>query len=340
MEAVDFKQKFIAKQREKECISIHPSFPKIIKIDICNTCNYACVFCPQSKQYKKRGMINDELCRRIILDSYNEGAREICLSSTGEPLLNTKLEEYISYAKTLGYDYVFFNTNGYLMDRERGKNLLQAGVDSIKVSINAGSVNTYELVHGVNGYERVIANLISLYNSREEMGSACKIYVSYVAVKQTIVEAEELKLRIEKYCDDFVVMNANRRGGSISEIDQGLYSGQDDFSFEWPCSQLFNNLYVSAEGYVNVCSQDFENLTVVADLNYVSVKEAWNNAKFTEYRKRYLEKNLDGTLCKNCIFCCNDKVVPLDEEKAYFPESLERKQNLENRIRKLSSYTL
>ena len=38
------------KQRDLSNKSICPSFPRILKIDICNVCNYGCVFCPQAKQ--------------------------------------------------------------------------------------------------------------------------------------------------------------------------------------------------------------------------------------------------------------------------------------------------
>ena len=86
-----------------------------MKIDICNTCNYGCVFCPQAWQRNKVGCIDDELCRRIIRESYEAGARELCLSMTGEPMLNMELEDYVAYAKQMGYTYVFFNTNGYLL---------------------------------------------------------------------------------------------------------------------------------------------------------------------------------------------------------------------------------
>ena len=104
----ELEHKYLNKQRDHSGISVTPPFPKIVKIDTCNVCNYGCLFCPQAKQYKKVGNIDDALCKKIIKDSYDAGGRELCVSSTGEPLLNPRLEEYISYAKELGYTYVFF----------------------------------------------------------------------------------------------------------------------------------------------------------------------------------------------------------------------------------------
>lgn len=334
---MNFKDKYLAKQRENSQIMIAPPFPRIIKIDICNVCNYSCVFCPQSKYTGKVGNIDDKLCMKIIEDAYEAGAREICLSSTGEPLLNHNLEKYIRQAKQIGYEYIFFNTNGYLMDKERGESILSAGVDSIKFSINSGSVENYKLVHGVDGYERVIENLTCLSKIRDEKQINCKLYVSYVAIKPTLHEAERLKERISAYTDDFIVMNANNRGGSISEIDEKLFVGSDEYSYQYPCSQLFNNIYVSAEGYVNICCQDFENCAVVADLNKISIEEAWKSNEFIAFRRKYLSGDLSGTLCKNCIYGGSDPVIPLDEEKAYFQESEYKKKDLTRRIADLAS---
>lgn len=332
---MNFKEKYLAKQREDRYVMERPPFPRIVKIDICNTCNYACVFCPQAKQTGKRGNIDDELCTKIIADAYRAGARELCLSSTGEPLLNRNLEKYIRQAKALGYTYVFFNTNGYLMDRSRAESVLAAGVDSVKFSINAGSAGTYKLVHGIDGYERVIENLIEMSRLRKEIRPQCKLYVSFVAVRQTRGEAAGLESKIGTYIDDFVAMNANSRGGSIREVEGILSAGGDEFSYQYPCSQLFHNLYVSAEGYVNICCQDFDNLTVVADLRETDVESAWHSEKFTAFRRKYLKKDLAHTLCANCVYGGDEEVVPLEKEKAYFRQSGKKIKNLQERIHAL-----
>lgn len=123
MQKNKLKDRYLHKQRDLSAKMLYPQFPNIVKIDICNTCNYRCVFCPQATQRNetKIGCIDTELCRKIICDSYAAGARELCLSMTGEPLLNPELEDFIAYAKKLGYTYVFFNTNGYLLTEARAK---------------------------------------------------------------------------------------------------------------------------------------------------------------------------------------------------------------------------
>lgn len=328
---IELKEKYLSKQRDLTEKGVVPPFPRIIKIDSCNVCNYNCVFCPQAKQHNKIGCINKELCIKIIKEAYYAGARELCLSMTGEPLLNADLEEYMSYAKKLGYEYVFFNTNGYLLTKERTRSIIYGGVDSIKVSVNSAK-KSYKLIHGVDAFDKVIDNIKYFDYFRKKRKSRCKLYISYVAVKQTISEIDELKGILMPYVDDIIVMNANNRGGSISEIEECLYVGEDEYSFQYPCSQLFNNIYVTAEGYVIVCCQDFENLTIVADLNNVSISEAWNNEKFTEFRKKYLKHDLAGTLCQNCLYNTSEKVIPLTAERAYYQISRKKEEYLHKRI--------
>ena len=330
----DFKDKYIAKQRDLTSKSICPPFPRIVKIDICNVCNYNCIFCPQAKHHNKVGCIDSELCYRIIREAFEAGARELCLSSTGEPLLNPELENYIVFAKTLGYTYVFFNTNGYLLDEARSAKLLKAGVDSIKVSVNSAS-KSYELVHGVDAFDRVVENIKKFYELRGQNENHCALYVSYVAVRQTLQEVDIVRDILSPYVDEVVVMNANTRGGDVCEEESGLYIGEDEYSYQYPCSQLFNNVYVTAEGYMVICCQDFENLTVVADLKQENVREAWTNEKFTDFRIRYLRHELVGTLCQNCIYNTVEPVVPLSPEKAYYDISYKKQQNMYDRIKQL-----
>ena len=327
-------ERYIDKQRDLSGISVTPHFPKIIKIDVCNVCNFSCLFCPQAKQTGKRGNIDDTLCKKIIADAYREGAREICLSSTGEPLLNERLPEYIRYAKETGYDYIFLNTNGYLLDRCKARQLLENGIDSVKFSINA-SKKSYALVHGIDGYDRVIKNLIDFDACRKELNSGCALYVSFVALKQTLDEVEEVEREVAPFCDEIMVMHANNRGGSADGVNELLFAGEDAFSYQYPCSQIFNNVYVTAEGYMAACCQDFENDMIIEDLNEVSVGEAWSGKRFAEFRESFLKKEIKGILCDNCLNNRHEPIKPLRAEYAGYDHSETRVKDMYDRIHTL-----
>lgn len=327
-------EKYISKQKDFSELGVKPSFPKIIKIDICNTCNYSCIFCPQSKQTGKVGSIDDDLCVSVIRDAYCAGAREICLSSTGEPLLNKNLPRYIIEAKKVGYTYVFFNTNGYLMDERWSRDVICGGVDSVKFSINADK-ESYNLIHGVDAYDKVISNLKIFDRIRKETGSDCRLYVSYVATKYTQSGVKQVSDDVSSYADEIMVMNANNRGGIADEVDDDLYAGDDMYSYSFPCSQIFNNLYVTAEGYVVACCQDFENNLVIADLHDMSVKDAWNCESFVSFRRRFLNQDYAGLLCDNCLNNTHNTISPLNNKVSGYEHSDKRIADIRRRIRLL-----
>ena len=332
---MELKKRYINKQKSIEYYVENPPFPKIVKIDICDVCNYSCIFCPQAYQSGRIGLINDALCMKIIEESKKGGAEQLALSSTGEPLLNRKLEKYASFAKEIGYTYVFFNTNGFFLDKERGESILKAGVDSVKISINAGADNYYA-IHGVDAYEKVIRNLRDFALQKYLMKSNCKIYVSFISTKVTESEIQEVRNIVREYVDDFIYMKANNRGGLVSGFDTKLYGGEDIYSYHYPCSQIFNNVYVTAEGLMDACAQDFDKRLIMGDLNNESVIEAWNGKKFREFRRKYINGELAGTLCVDCLGLSRGKQYSDPKAWCYgYQADEEKKKSLDERIRLL-----
>jgi len=326
---VNLKETYISKNHINENISATPPFPLKLKIDVCNSCNYRCVFCPTAITHANKGYIDDTLCRKIITDSYNAGARELGISAVGEPLLNPNLEDYIFFGKELGYEYVFVNTNGYLLDDKRANKLIKSGVDSIKISFNAGTKESYRLIHGVDGYEQVVTNIKNFYKIREK----CKLYLSFVVVKQTLKEVKEFKDKLAEFSDDILIWNANTRGGG--DIDKRLLIGNDEFSFEWPCGQPFKTAVTTAEGYLLVCCQDFDKMTVISDLNKDNIVDAWNSENFTAFRQKHINKQFNKTICNNCLFGHSDEVIPLNAECAHYKKSEEKRADVHARVEQL-----
>lgn len=329
-------ERYKKKQKDLTKIGIAPPFPKIIKIDICNRCNFSCIFCPQSTQVNKKGNIDDILCEKVIKDAFNAGAREICFSSTGEPLLNTNLLKYIKLSKNLGYTYLFLNTNGYLMTEEKAHEILLAGIDSVKFSIN-GAYKTYELIHGIDAYERIVKNLKNFDYIRKQQKSKCKLYVSYVATKYSSDDFRQVKKDVSDYIDDIMFMKANNRGGIVGSIDEEICVEEDEYSYHFPCSQLFNNIYVTSEGYVVACCQDFENNLVMADLHDMNIEEAWNCDSFTTFRKMFLNKEFSGYLCDNCLNNTHNTIIPFQYEYAGYDHSKQKYEEIKDRINKLKT---
>ncbi len=295
---------------------IKPSFPKTMLLEVSNICNHACAFCANSKSDRKKGFIEKKFAMRILLEAYAAGTREVGFYATGEPLTDKNLETYISYAKEIGFEYVYITTNGALFDLQRIYSIIDSGIDSIKFSINGANKEDYLLIHGKDDFDKVIENLKLLSVLRQS--HKFKLYISFILTKQTLVTKEAFKQEYGKYVDDIIFFNCINQSGYMYELNDLLAIDKDvgGYNVNGICPMIFNKLYVTYEGYLTMCCADFQNYLAIADLRKESLQDAWNNQYAQDLRKRHLNHELHGTLCANCIYNHNESCKPLVEEYA------------------------
>ncbi|AFA49238.1 radical SAM/SPASM domain-containing protein [Acetobacterium woodii] len=294
---------------------IEPEFPKKnMLIEVTNRCNHQCAFCANSKMTREKGSIDESFLRRILEEAHHEGVEEVGYYTTGEPFMAKNLDQYVRWAKEIGYKYVYVTTNGALANPERVKPVLDAGLDSIKFSINAGSRETYKMIHGRDDFEQVINNLryISEYRVKNDLNF--KIFASFIVTRFTEKEKRRLKLLISNLVDEIIYLNVTNQGGMMYEINETLSLGDGSSSIKnLPCSLLFNSINITYEGYLTACCVDFQNYLVVADLNKVSLKKAWYCDLFKQLRVMHLTSSVEKTLCYNCIYNKNESVEALNK---------------------------
>lgn len=318
--------------------SIICEFPKNMLLELTNICNDSCLMCPNSICTNKGGVINEDLAVSILEQAYKLGTREVGFYGRGESLLDRNLEKYISYAKNLGYEYVYITTNGALLDDERAKSIIEAGIDSIKFSINASNAKDYYLIHGKDEFDKVIENLINVDTLRKKQSNKVALYISYILTRYTNWDKENFKMKYQGYVDDIVFYECHNIVGCASEIKRYL-SVEPNVEYhpkDGVCPMIFNNLYTTYEGYLTMCCADYQNYLVIADLNKESLQEAWNNQYAQNLRKRHLENDLEGTWCFNCINDCSETVEPLIPELAarYDKKSWSKEAEIKDRVNK------
>lgn len=136
-----------------------PPMPKNMMVELSNVCNHACLFCTSPNMTRKISRIDSGLLKRIMRDARDSGVEEIGFYTTGEPFMHKSLESFVHDASELGFSYIYISTNGALATPERAKRVMDAGLNSIKFSINADSRETYKLIHGSDDWNKVMANL-------------------------------------------------------------------------------------------------------------------------------------------------------------------------------------
>lgn len=293
------------------------SHPKNMLIEVTNSCNANCIFCANSKSNRKRENIDETFVDRILKEGYDLGLREVGFYTTGEPLLNKKLPLFVKSAKEIGYSYTYITTNGILATIQNLEPIITNGIDSIKFSINSINEKDYLLIHGVDKFDVAMNNLKALFKYRKEHELKFKIFVSYIATKYTEYDNDLIKKCFIDYCDDVAIINVRNQSGMMPEINEYLLceniSNKIKGSRNLPCNYPFKTICITKEGYLTGCCTDFNNYLAVADLNNMSLEDAWQSEKYVDFRERHIKKSIEGTLCENCIYGVKTMPTPLDE---------------------------
>ncbi len=311
-------------------------FPKNMLLEITNVCNSCCIFCANAKTSRKKKMMDLAFGKKILKEAYDNGTREVGFYATGEPLVNMDLEKYIAYAKQIGYEYVYITTNGVLLDKQRAESIIEAGIDSVKFSINASNEQDYYLIHGKDDFNRIINNITEFHEVRKHSKKPVNLFISCILTSYTQEIKDEMNFIFKDIADDMFFLECVNQGGYMHEINKRLAIGGDG-GYHPPnniCPMFFKNLYVSVEGYLTMCCTDFQNYLAVADLNKTPLKDAWNNEHAQKLRKAHIDHKLAGTLCFNCIYNTRQNIEPLvpDYAVSFDYETYDLSSNIEQRI--------
>ena len=134
-----------------------PGLPDELYIETTNRCNLKCRTCPQywGMDEDAADLTLDQV--RRILDWFPD-VKRVVLHGIGEPLLNRRLPEIIAAVKRRGA-YALFNTNGLLLRGGMADAIAASGLDELRVSVDAAAPETYALVRGADGFDRIVQNL-------------------------------------------------------------------------------------------------------------------------------------------------------------------------------------
>ena len=324
----------LKKADRTELYCLEPPFPYTnFLIETSNACNHACIFCAHQKMKRPVQTINPEFVHNILQQAYDLGTREVGFYATGEPFIVKELPEYIKWAKEIGYTYVYLTSNGVLATPEKIRAVIDAGLDSIKFSINAPERKMYAFIHGKDDFDTVMEHLKYLNEYREISGNNYKIFVTGILTRFTENMKDMYAEVFRGLADEIVFKNVYNQGGYMPEIDTLLKCTYDDEEYR-RCNLPFDAISVTCEGYLSIENADFENMLVVADLNKVSLKEGWYGEKMKAIRQAFMDDKLEGTLCDGCVHHAYREAKPLTPELATVNEDIFSDALVRERLKK------
>jgi len=293
-----------------------PPCPKSVKIELTGRCNYRCGFCAlrmRDKQPTAKDDMPIELFKRITTEMREAGVEEIGIFYLGETLMNSRLAvEAIKHLKDIGVPYVFLTTNGSLCTPNVACALMEAGLDSLKFSINACNEEQFEQVMGVSRrwFRKSIDNVKSTWQVRETNGFKTKLYASSIKYDgDQFEEMQDVVDEILPFVDEHYWLPLYSMGSVAEQRErelgyrptagnQGRLGG---LVKPLPCWSAFTEGHVRSDGTFSLCCFDADGRFTVGDLKENSFMEVWHSDKFQEIRAAHLKEDLTGTVCEKCV---------------------------------------
>jgi MoaA/NifB/PqqE/SkfB family radical SAM enzyme len=165
---VDHRSYHEAAGPDRSPIAFSP--PVCLYLEVTNRCNLLCATCPRTYAELEPPADGewDRFCS--IVDQLPDLKRAV-LHGVAEPMLVQNLPKIVRYLAERSV-YVLFNTNGTVLNERNGRSLIDAGLDELRVSLDAATRESFKAVRGRSYFDRMLGNVRRFRTLQEHEGSA------------------------------------------------------------------------------------------------------------------------------------------------------------------------
>jgi len=287
-------------------------------IEVAGGCNYKCQMCPQTTGRGK------EWTKKMPLKSFENILQQlepnpetvIQLEGSGEPTLAKDLPKYIELCNKYGFKSYMF-TNAFRLKGQYMKDVVDAGVDFIRVSVIGYNREKYIEWMAADNFDAIVDNVTEL----KEYSKTCTISSYHL-----ILDNHQIEYEVQQYKDNFI----NRVGTEAYIWKQHNWSGNwqpvyvRDTSVRKSCGRPFaNEITIRANGKVTPCCQTMgppnEEKSVLGDTNSEKLVDIYHGELYNQLRLKHAFKQFDDIeYCKNCDFLYDDPEVLVWSNNADF----------------------
>ena len=281
------------------------TFPIHLDIEATNACNLSCIMCPRTDNVKtntfwKTQHFDFERYKQLIDEGIKEGLCSIKFNYLGEPLLNPKLIDMITYAKLAGVIDVMFNTNATLLTEKMSRRLVASGLDKLFFSFDSPFREKYNEIRKGADYDSVLANIRQFMTIRRALGSVKPFTrVSMVTMKDNQNENQAFQELFEPIVD--AVAFVDYLDHSNQNNPERMIIPLETRKKKFCCPQLWQRMFVHPDGVVTVCCIDSDRNLTVGNVFEQTVKEIWLGKPYKNLRK--LHKNGHHEQIQTCRDC-------------------------------------
>ena len=305
--------------------------PYVLFLDPCGACNFSCKFCPcnnsdfmAAERHEKMSM---ELFHKILndLEQFPEKVKVINLYGFGEPLLHPQYIEMAREIKARGLcRELRCTTNGLLLTPERCRGLVDAGVDMVRVSVEALNAEDYARICNVRmDYDKFVGQIHYLYEISRGTNTKVSLKTLNVALKDE-ADANRFYDIYEPISDYSYIQDTTQAWSEFDAyVPEGNYEAGnigDMMDEDKICSFPLTNMAIHSNGSVGCCPQDWKFATECGNVKEKPLVEIWNSRKLQSFCIAHLSGNR-----KKIPYCCDcDVCVSNDDVRAHADELIQR----------------
>jgi MoaA/NifB/PqqE/SkfB family radical SAM enzyme len=283
-------------------------FPFHALIDVINTCNLQCPYCPTGRRRnsgRSDKIIDIELIH-TFLSHYGKYLVEVGLFNWGEPLMHPRIADIVRifHEKRI---FTQMSSNLNIRNKKVLESICDAGLDNLIISISGITQEIYQLYHRKGNVRLVLDNLRYIVNYKKQM----KYNNPVIELKYLVFEnnchqiADALDLAKDIGVDIF---RAHYAGGAQEEIIQ--INGEKRKllypSTGMSCLQLWRTVVLNSDGGIAPCCFLYFKEDDFADMR--DIRNATPNQRYTQARMMF-DKSAAGDLapelqhpCLKCTF--------------------------------------
>lgn len=186
-------------QRKFQKYPLDPWYlPPTIQIEVTSKCNFRCPHCGSSEipASLRKDMSMKTFYKMVPFFKHIHHVR---LFNYGEPLMNQNFIEMARLVKASSAT-VGFNTNGMLLEEKTSRKLVELGVDSVVLSIDAATPKTYERIRPDGDFGQVINNFKRLRKIKlERKSKKPRMSFCFTIMRENVKEIPEV-VELAKNC--------------------------------------------------------------------------------------------------------------------------------------------
>lgn len=285
-------------------------------------CNFKCVYCAHSlgtggmkAEYDfKKEMMNLNTYKKTIgqLAQFPQKLKVLSLTGQGEPFLNKNIPEMIRIAKATGrFERIEIISNGALLTPKLADELVDAGLDILRISLQGVTAEKYEKMCGARiDFDTFLDNIRYFYLNRGKT----KLFVKILDAALDNGE-EELFYNFFEECSDRMFVERVQATYDGVEFTDNLEQSVDRYGREISkrkvCPLAFFMLGVYPNGDVQPCDTLYRPV-ILGNVHTDEILSMWNSTKLKQFWELQLENRRQENA--GCSRCCapNDVSHPED----------------------------